>query len=337
MIGAPFAEAAMAVTKNNPIIIGHRGACGYRPEHTLASYELAIEMGADFIEPDLVSTKDGALIARHENEIGGTTDVAEKFTDRKTRKIIDGQAVDGWFTEDFTLTEIKTLRAKERLEFRDQSYNGKYEIPTLQEIIDLAKRKSAEKGRVIGIYPETKHPTFFRSIGLGIEEPLVRILKANGWDTADAPVFIQSFEYGNLKDLKTMIDVPLVFLFDEPTMQPYDFVAAMDKRTYADLLAPEELKQIAAFAKGIGPWKRLIVGENPDKTLMAPGSLIQDAHGAGLVVHPYTFRNEASFLASEYKGDPEAEYLQFFTLGVDGLFSDFADTAFNARKQFMER
>lgn len=326
----------MAASKA-PIVIGHRGACGYRPEHTLASYELAIEMGADFIEPDLVSTKDGVLVARHENEISGTTDVAEKFPARKTTKTIDGQKVEGWFTEDFTLAELKTLRAKERLEFRDHSHDGKYDVPTFQEVIDLAKKQSLAKGRTIGIYPETKHPTYFRSIGLGLEAPLVKALKAAGWDKADSPVFIQSFEIQNLKDMRAMIDVPLVFLYDEPGMRPYDFVVANDKRTYADLTKPEELKAIAAFAKGIGPWKRLIVGENPDKTLKAAGSLIEDAHKAGLVVHPYTFRNEPRYLAPEYKGDPEAEYMQFFTLGVDGVFSDFSDTAVKARDKFLKK
>ncbi|WP_027190033.1 glycerophosphodiester phosphodiesterase [Fundidesulfovibrio putealis] len=328
-------EAAMAASKA-PIVIGHRGACGYRPEHTLASYELAIEMGADFIEPDLVSTKDGVLVARHENEISGTTDVAEKFPARKATKTIDGQKVEGWFTEDFTLAELKTLRAKERLEFRDHSHDGKYEVPTFQEVIDLAKKQSQAKGRTIGIYPETKHPSYFRSIGLGLEVPLVKALKAAGWDKADSPVFIQSFEIQNLKDMHTMINVPLVFLYDEPDMRPYDFVVANDKRTYADLTKPEELKAIAAFAKGIGPWKRLIVGENPDKTLKAAGSLIEDAHKAGLVVHPYTFRNEPRYLAPEYKGDPEAEYMQFFKLGVDGVFSDFSDTAVKARDKFLK-
>jgi glycerophosphoryl diester phosphodiesterase len=329
-------DSALTATQS-PLVIGHRGACGYRPEHTLASYELAVELGADYIEPDLVSTKDGVLVARHENEIGGTTDVAQKFPDRKTKKTIDGKEVGGWFTEDFTLAELKTLRAKERLEFRDHTFDGKFEIPTFDQVIELAKKKSAEKGRTIGIYPETKHPTYFRTIGLPLEEPLVKALKAAGWDKADSPVFIQSFEYANLKALKKMIDVPLVFLMEEPDMQPYDFVVAGDKRTYADLTKPEELKAIATFAKGIGPWKRLIVGENSDKTLKAPGSLVQDAHAAGLVVHPYTFRNEPRYLAADYKGDPQAEYLQFFKLGVDGLFSDFSDTAVKAREAFLKK
>jgi len=337
---APFTsileDTALSAAKT-PIIIGHRGACGYRPEHTLASYELAVELGADFIEPDLVSTRDGVLVARHENEISGTTDVAAKFPDRKAVKTIDGHTVEGWFTEDFTLAELKALRARERLEFRDQSWNGKFEIPTLQEIIDLAKRKSSEKGRVIGIYPETKHPSYFRSIGLGLEAPLVKALKQAGWDRADAPVFIQSFEVANLKDLKKMTAVPLIQLLEEPGMRPYDFEASNDPRTYADLCRPEELRAMAAYAAGIGPWKRLIVGENADKTLKAPTTLVRDAHAAGLLVHPYTFRNEARFLAKDYKGDPRAEYIQFFELGVDGLFSDFSDAAFAAREKFLKK
>jgi len=337
LLSQPLLETCVLAQTKKPLILGHRGACGHRPEHTLASYELAVEMGADFIEPDLVSTKDGVLVARHENDITGTTDVAQKFPDRKKKKSIDGQEIEGFFTEDFTLAELKTLKAKERLEFRDHSHDGKFDVPTFQEVIDLAKRLGKEKGRVIGIYPETKHPTYFRSIGLGLEAPLVKALKEAGWDKADSPVFIQSFEIQNLKDLKGMIGVPLVFLYDEPDMRPYDFVAAGDKRTFADLMKPAELAGIAAFAKGVGPWKRLIVGENPDKSLKAPNTFIEDAHKAGLVVHPYTFRNEARYLAPDYKGDPKAEYLQFFRLGVDGVFSDFPDTAFAAREEFLKQ
>ncbi len=348
-----------------PLVIGHRGAAGERPEHTLASYTLAIARGADFIEPDLVSTKDGVLVARHENEISGTTNVADhpEFADRKATKNIDGVSYTGWFVEDFTLAEIKTLRAKERLAFRDQSYNGQFEIPTLQEIIDLAKQKSIETGRTLGIYPETKHPTYHDSIGLSLEEPLVKILKANGLDKKDSAVFIQSFEVGNLKELNTLIDVPLVQLLDAEDValdgtlieiRPADFVASGDQRTYGDLRSPEGLKEIATYADGIGPWKRMIVsvkgtdadgdGEaddvnkdgsvnDADKTTTAPTTLIQDAHNAGLQVHPYTFRNEARYLAADYKGDPEAEYRQFISLGVDAFFSDFPGTGDKVRDQ----
>lgn len=342
-------------TAPRPLIIGHRGASGFRPEHTLEAYELAIELGADYIEPDLVSTKDGVLIARHENEISGTTNVADRpeFADRKTTKVIDGVDFTGWFTEDFTLEEIKTLRAKERIpNIRPESaeYDGLFEVPTLQEVIDLAKQKSAETGRTIGIYPETKHPTYFDSIGLSLEEPLVEILNANGLTEADDPVFIQSFEVGNLQYLNTLTDLPLVQLFDASTAKPYDFVASGDPRTYGDLLTPTGLDEIAEYAGGIGPWKRLIIPaqtvdlngdgqpddlngdgviSDADRQLQAPTSLIDDAHAAGLVVHAYTFRNDDFFLAPDYNGNPELEYEQFFSLGLDGLFTDFPGTGFD--------
>ncbi len=255
---------AATLTGQPPIVIGHRGASGLRPEHTLAAYELAIAQGADYIEPDLVATKDGVLVARHENEISGTTDVAERpeFSDRKTTKVIDGATITGWFTEDFTLAELKTLRAKERIpDLRpgNTAFNGQFEIPTLQEVIDLAQRKSAELGRTIGIYPETKHPSYFDSIGLSLEEPLVETLNQNGYIGLNAPVFIQSFEVGNLQQLNQLTDVPLVQLFGGATDQPYDFVLQGDTRTYGDLTQPNALATIASYANGIGPSKRLIV------------------------------------------------------------------------------
>ncbi len=323
------------MTDQVPIVIGHRGASGYRPEHTLAAYELAIQMGADYIEPDIVSTKDGVLIARHENDIAETTDVSDRpdFANRKTTKTIDGKEVTSWFTEDFTLAEIKTLRAKERLPFRNHSFDGQFEIPTLQEIIDLAKKRSTETGRTIGIYPETKHPTYFDSINLSLEEPLVTILKANGYNSKDDPVFIQSFEVENLKQLDTMIDVPLVQLLDEGDMQPYDFVVKGDSRTYADLTSPEELANIAKYADGLGPYKRLILPAGEDKRLQPVTSLINDAHAVGLKVHTWTFRNEDQYLALDYNGSSQAEYEQFFKLGIDGVFSDFPDTAVTVRNR----
>ncbi len=322
-------------TSKAPVIIGHRGASGYRPEHTLAAYELAIQMGADYIEPDIVSTKDGILIARHENDISQTTNVsdAREFADRKTTKIIDGKEVTSWFTEDFTLAEIKTLRSKERLPFRNHTFDGQFEIPTLQEIIDLAKQKSAETGRTIGIYPETKHPTYFDSINLSLEEPLVAILRANGYTSIDDPVFIQSFEVENLKQLDEMTDLPLVQLLDEGNKQPYDFVVKGDSRTYADLTSPEELAKIAEYANAIGPYKRLILPVGEDKWLQSATSLINDAHAAGLMVHTWTFRNEDQYLAPDYNGNSEAEYEQFFKLGIDGVFSDFPDIAVSVRNQ----
>ncbi len=326
----------MLLTTNKPrLVIGHRGASGYRPEHTIAAYELAIQMGADYIEPDIVSTKDGILIARHENDISETTDVANRpeFSNRKTTKKIDGKDVTAWFTEDFTLAEIKTLRAKERLPFRNHSLDGRFEIPTLQEVIDLAKRKSVQIGRTVGIYPETKYPTYFQSINLAVEKPLVTILKANGYTSKNDPVFIQSFEVENLKRLDKMTDLPLIQLLDEANKQPYDFVVKGDSRTYGDLTSPKELAKIAEYADGLGPYKRLIVPAGEDKRLKPTTSLINDAHAVGLRVHTWTFRNEDQYLAPDYNGNFQAEYEQFFKLGIDGVFSDFPDTAVTARNR----
>lgn len=326
-------------TKKPPLIIGHRGACGYRPEHTLVSYELAIQMEADYIEPDVVSTKDGILIVRHENNISETTDVRSRreYANRKTTKLVDGKEVTGWFTEDFTLAEIKTLRAKERLPFRNHSFDGQFEILTLQEVIDLAKQKSAEIGRTIGIYPETKHPTYFQSINLALETPIIAILKASGYTTSDDPVFIQSFEVENLKQLSQMTDLHLVQLLGEGDKQPYDFVVKGDSRTYADLNAPEALAKIAEYADGIGPYKHLIVPVDKDKKLQHATSLIDDAHAAGLIVHAWTFRNEERYLTPDYNGNPQAEYEQFFQLDLDGVFTDFPDVAVTVRNKMFPR
>ncbi len=310
----------------SPLIIAHRGASGYRPEHTLASYELAIEQGADFIEPDLVPTRDGVLIARHENEISETTDVADRpeFASRRTVKTIDGAEVTGWFTEDFTLAEIKTLRARERLPFRDRSHDGRYEVPTVAEVLELARRRSRETGRTIGVYPETKHPTYFRSLGLPLEEPLVEALHAAGYRGPGAAVFIQSFETGNLKALRRLTDLPLIQLLDAAG-RPAD-----DSRTYRDLATPAGLAEIATYADGIGPNKRLIVPVDPEGRLLPSTTLVEDAHRAGLKVHPWTFRSDERYLAPEYGGEPAREYAQFFALGVDGVFSDFPDVAARA-------
>ena len=333
--GVCLMSAAIPCLAGQPLILGHRGAAGHLPEHTRSGYILAVAMGADFIEPDLVITRDGELVVRHENNITDTTDVAQKFPERRTRKVVDGKAIDGWFTEDFTLAEIKTLRARERLPFRNHAHDGRDQVLTLQEVIDIAKRASAEFGRTIGIYPETKHPSYFRSIGLPLEEKLVATLKANGYDAPDAPCFIQSFEYGNLQAIRAMISTPTIFLMEAAHRRPHDFVLAGDPRTYGDLTRPEELEKIARFATGIGPSKRLIVPEKGDRTLAAPTSLVADAHRAGLLVHPYTFRDDPVFLAPDYVNDPQAEYLQFFRLGVDAVFSDFPDSAFRARARFL--
>lgn len=302
---------------NRPLVIAHRGASGYRPEHTLAAYELAIEMGADFIEPDLVITGDGVLIARHENDVTGTTDVIDRpeFRRRRRTKWIDGREVTGWFAEDFTLAEIKTLRARERLDFRDRSFNGKFEVPAFQEVLDLARRHG------VGVYPETKFPSYFRALGLPLEEPMVEALHASGLRA----VFLQSFEVGNLKLLKTMTDLPRIQLLDAGR-KPWDV-----DRTYQDMATPEGLAEIAAYADGIGPNKRLIVPAGPDGRLRPPTSLVGDAHRAGLQVHPWTFRSDAVFLAPDYEGDPVREIDQFLSLGVDGLFTDFPDLAVSRR------
>ena len=303
-------DVSIAGAPMDPIVIGHRGASGHRPEHTIESYRLAIEMGADYIEPDLVSTRDGVLIVRHENEIGGTTDVATKFPDRKRSATIDGQTITGWFTEDFTLAEIKTLRARERLEFRSHAFDGQFEIPTFDEVIEFAQRRGREAGRVIGIYPETKHPTYFRTIGLPLEERLLASLQAHGWNSRESPVFIQSFETENLRVLRHQTTVRLILLLDSPQQQPLD-----DTR----------LRDIATYADGIGVNTRLVIPADAQRRLLTPTDLVTRAHSAGLLVHVWTLRQEPTFLSPTYNGDFEAEFRQFRDLGVDGIFTDFPD------------
>lgn len=314
-----------------PLVIAHRGASGHRPEHTLEAYALAIEMGADFIEPDLVITKDGVLIARHESELSRTTDVADRpeFADRRTTRRIDGLEVTGWFSQDFLLEEIKTLRTRERHPFRDHSYDGRFQMATFEEILDLAIRRSAEVGRTIGVYPETKHPSYFRSLGLPLEEPLLAALERVGWTDREAPVFIQSFETGNVRELRTRTGVRLIQLLDVEG-QPWDLAGAGDPRTYQDLATPEGLAWIATYADGIGPNKRLVVPVDAEGRLSSPTSLVEDAHRAGLQIHPWTLRSDPQFLASGYDR-PEREYEMFYGLGVDGLFSDFPEVAVRVR------
>ncbi|GLZ33260.1 glycerophosphoryl diester phosphodiesterase [Lentzea sp. NBRC 105346] len=336
--------SAAATETHEPLVIGHRGASAYRPEHTLASYELAARMGAGYVEPDLVSTKDGKLVARHENEIGGTTDVAAhpEFLGRKTTKTIDGAAVTGWFTEDFTLAELKTLRAKERIpEIRPRNtlYDGRFEVPTFDEVIALTRRLSRELHRDIGIYPETKHPTYFKSIGLPLERRLVDTLNRNGLNRRNAKVFVQSFEVSNLKELNKSLRVPIVQLINA-SGAPYDFIASGDKRTYSDMITPAGLKEIATYADGIGATKDRIIPRNAAGFLQQPTTLVADAHQAHLVVHAWTFRNENNFLPADFRSsaDPAAygkafaEYEVFLQQGIDGLFADNPDTAIEALK-----
>ncbi len=301
---------AVAVQPPRPIVIAHRGASGYRPEHTLEAYRLAVEMGADYIEPDLVSTKDGVLIARHENEIGATTDVADRFPDRKRTKTIDGLSLTGWFSEDFTLAEIKTLRARERLASRSHAYDGQFQVPTFDEVIALAQQLGAARGRDVGIYPETKHPTYFRNLQLPLEEPLLAALGKYGWNRRDAPVFIQSFEQENLRALRTKTEVRLVQLVSSGAM-----------------VAGDGLKSIAEYANGLGPEKRLLVPVNADGSLAPPTDLVSRAHAAGLLVHVWTVRIDKPFLPAGYQGRAEAEFEQLRGLGVDGVFTDFPDVA----------
>ncbi|MFG1921445.1 glycerophosphodiester phosphodiesterase [Cryptosporangium sp. NPDC048952] len=316
---AASALPARAAKHAAPEVIGHRGASGYRPEHTLASYQLAIEQGADYVEPDLVSTKDHVLVARHENEISGTTDVSKhpEFADRKTTKTIDGTAVTGWFTEDFTLKELKTLRAIERLPAvrpDNTAYDGKFEIPTLQEVIALVKRQH----RTVGIYPETKHPSYFRSIGLPLEEPLVKILKR----AHPRKVIIQSFEVGNLRELNKMIDVPLAQLVDA-TAKPAD-----DPRTPQDLVSPAGLKDISTYADGVGLNTALVIPASGK-----PTTVVADAHKQGLIVHVWTVRAENQFLPAAFQdgtdpnahGDVEGWLELLLAQKIDGFFTDFPD------------
>lgn len=331
----------------SPAVTGHRGASALRPEHTLASYRKAIEDGADIVEPDLVATKDGVLVARHENEIGGTTNVADaaQFASRKTTKTIDGIPVTGWFTEDFTLAELKTLRAKERIPANrpaNTAFDGQLEVPTLQEVIDLVKQESTARNKVIGIYPETKHPSYFKSIGLPLEKRLVDQLVASGYRGKGAAVYIQSFEVANLKELRGMTEMRLVQLIDNPKNAPapngaprnapYDFVAAGNGRTYADLVTPAGLKDIAVYADVVSPYKEVIIPRTAANELGTATSFVADARAAGLKVHTWTLRPENPFLpvslrkpdvtSPSQRGDAGAEIAAYLKAGIDGFFTD---------------
>jgi glycerophosphoryl diester phosphodiesterase len=343
ILSACFTSEGHAMEKpleGQVIVIAHRGASGERPEHTLGSYSLAIAQGADYIEPDLVLTKDGVLVARHENEISETTDVADKaeFADRKTSKTIDGQKMTGWFTEDFTLAELKTLRAKERLpqlRSANMAYDGQFEIPTFDEILALAKAQSAVTGRTIGIYPETKHPSYFTAIGLPHEAPLLAALTKFGHVAKSAPVFIQSFEVENLKALRPKTKLRLVQLMAE-TGSPPD----RSDVTYAQMASAEGLKIVATYADGIGPNKAMVIPRTLLDNLGDPTTLVADAHKVGLAVHPWTFRRENYFLPLAQKsgvdprgvGDLNAEIKAYLATGVDGIFSDNVTEAVAARE-----
>ena len=352
-----------------PLIIGHRGASGYLPEHTLESYRLAIAQGADVIEPDLISTSDGVLIARHDPNLGISTDVASRPEFAARKRVdwpVDGEKQTGWFAHDFTLAEIKTLGAITTDPERPQEKNGMLRIATLQEIINLAKAEAERLGRTVYIYPETKNPTYHRNLGLPLEDRLITALNATGWNGPSAPVFVQSFEPSSLKEMRSKgLKTRMVQLVDGddidlktgkityaiPYDRPYDWCTSGDKRLFADMVTPAGLAEIKTYADGVGVWKPYIVpmkgrvdsagqlvdvnGDGKidlrDAEAQPPTRLVAEAHKHGLFVHVFTFRNEKRQLASSYRGDPQAEYLLFFRLGVDGVFSEFPDTAVTAR------
>lgn len=367
--GSDGPAAFKTLDGQQPLVVAHRGASGYLPEETLEAYQKAIDLGADVIEPDLISTRDGVLIARHDPNLAYTTDVAShpEFASRKRVDWpVDGERQTGWFAHDFTLAEVKTLGAVATDAERPQQFNGLYKVVTFQEILDLAKAQGARLGRPIAVYPETKNPTYHRDLGLPLEDKLIAMINAAGLNSKTAPIFVQSFEPSSLKYMKSQgLNTRLVQLIDAddydlkagtltyaaPYDKPYDWAKAGDPRLFSAMVTPAGLAEIKTYADGIGPWKPYIVpvkgsldasgnvmdrnGDGKanlnDATTQAPTTLIDDAHRAGLFVHAYTFRNEKRRLAYDYQGDPQAEYLQFYRLGIDGLFSDFADTAILAR------
>ena len=354
-VGAVLMTGTSAGTESRPFVIAHRGASGYVPEHTLAGYFIAIQQGTDYVEPDLVITKDGALVARHENEIGGTTDVAAhpEFAARKTTKNIDGESITGWFTEDFTLAELKTLRARERLpELRrgNTRWDRAFQIPTFEEVLDLVAAADAQRAAAaraqnlpapprIGIYPETKHPSYFASLGLHFDEQMLDALARHGYTRRADPICLQSFEVGNLKALRRKTDLPLVQLV-APTGQPADFTLAGDQRTYLDLMSDAGLKEIAGYADAIGPHKWMVVQFGPAGA--RDTGLARRARAQGLGIHVWTLRAENEFLPDTLRssgdvaarGDMKTEIHALLDAGITGLFSDFPDLAVQARDEW---
>ncbi|MFD8057456.1 glycerophosphodiester phosphodiesterase [Streptomyces cyaneofuscatus] len=330
-----------------PTVIGHRGASGYRPEHTLGSYQLALDLGAHIVEQDLVPTKDGHLVCRHENDITATTDVADhpEFAGRKATRKIDGVSYTGWFTEDFTLAELKTLRATERIPGNrpdNTLYDGRWTIPTFEEVLRWADQEGRKRKKPVWLYVETKHPTYFRSLGLGLEEPLARLLRRYGRDGRNAPLILQSFEPSSVQRLARLVDTPRIVLLSGPTSRPWDFVESGDPRTVADLVTPAGLKWIASYAQGIGPTLDLVIPKDAAGRLTTPTTLVKDAHARGLLLHPYTLRNENGFLPADFRrgtdpnayGDVFGAAAAYFATGIDGIFSDHPDTALLAAADF---
>ncbi|MGC5534624.1 glycerophosphodiester phosphodiesterase [Streptomyces sp. SR-10] len=330
-----------------PTVVGHRGASGYRPEHTLGSYQLALDMGAHIVEQDLVPTKDGHLVCRHENDITATTDVADhpEFAGRRTTKSIDGLSLTGWFTEDFTLAELKTLRAKERIPGNrpdNTLYDGRWTIPTFEEVLRWAEKEGRKRSKPVWLYVETKHPTYFRKLGLGLEEPLARLLRRYGRDRRNSALILQSFEPGSVQRLAHLVDTPRIVLLSGPKERPWDFVESGDPRTVADLVKPAGLAWMASFAQGIGPTLDLVIPKDASGRLTTPTTLVRDAHAKGLRLHPYTLRNENSFLPADFRrgtdpnayGDVFGACAAYLATGIDGIFADHPDTALLAAADF---
>ena len=373
MPGADSAKGLITLDGKQPLVVAHRGASGYLPEETMEAYARAVELGADVIEMDLLITKDGVLVARHDPNLAISTDVAShpEFAARKKTMKVDGETQTGWFIQDFTLAEVKTLGGISTDAERPQQFNGKFKVATFQEILDFQKLKTRETGRAIAIYPETKNPTWFRDMGLPLEDKLIAMINAAGLNSKTAPIYVQSFEPGSLKYMKSKgLNTKLIQLIDGdgidmktgamtyaiPVDRPYEWAKAGDARTFSAMVTPAGLAEIKTYADGIGPWKRYIVSikgtigadgkpvdvnkdgkiNDADANSLAPTTLVADAHRAGLFVHPFTFRNENRRLPIDYAGDPKNEYLAYYRLGVDGVFTDFTDTAIAARTTYMK-